>query len=73
VATSLILGYAIRMLDTVAPVCLGTIERAIGRLDNVGEIPTRMLRLIRRIVNEVLITLDCEFTKIYADSAVSTA
>jgi hypothetical protein len=61
------------MLDTVAPVCLGTIERAIGRLDKVGEIPTRMLRLIRRIVNEVLITLDGEFTKIYADSAVSTA
>jgi hypothetical protein len=61
------------MLDTVSPVCLGTIERVIGRIDNVGEIPTRMLRLIRRIVNEVLITLDGEFTKIYADSAVSTA
>ena len=26
------------------------------------------LRLIRRIVNEVLVALDSEFTKIYADS-----
>jgi transposase len=26
------------------------------------------LRLIRRIVNEVLVALDCEFTKLYADS-----
>jgi hypothetical protein len=26
------------------------------------------LRLIRRIVNEVLVALDCEFTKLYADT-----
>jgi hypothetical protein len=34
-----ILAYATRMLDTVAPVCLGTIKRLIGCLENVGEIP----------------------------------
>ena len=26
------------------------------------------MRLIRRIVNEVLVALDCEFTKLYADT-----
>jgi hypothetical protein len=43
-ATSLILGYATRMLDTVAPVCLGTTERPIGGLENVGQIPARIDR-----------------------------
>jgi hypothetical protein len=38
-ATSLILECATRMRDTVAPVCLGAIERPIGCLEKVGESP----------------------------------
>jgi hypothetical protein len=37
--TSQILRYTTRLLDTVAPVRLCTIERPIGGLDHVGEIP----------------------------------
>jgi hypothetical protein len=40
--TLLIIGHATRMLDTVAPVCLGTIERPFSCLDDVGEVPARI-------------------------------
>ena len=45
----------------------GSDERS-GDLFSYVELEDRPLRVIRRVVNEVLVALDGEFSKIYADS-----